>query len=741
VRTLWVDAGNGAAGDMLLAALLDAGADLAAVRAGLHGIGTEPLDVTVSPVRRHGLRAAHATVHAPPSTVPRHLADIIALLTGAGLPDEVRDFAAAVFERLARAEARVHGVDASAVGFHEVGALDAIADVVGCALALNTLGLLGSPTRVVSPVAVGSGSARTAHGILPVPAPATLELLAEAAAPLRAHAAPMELCTPTGAALLATLATSWGPPPDCVPRAVGVGAGRADPHGHPNVLRVLVGDAASAPGWAQADMCRIDATIDDLDPRLWPDVLEALRGAGAADAWCTPALMRKGRPGQVLSALAEPDRLDVVCRVVFEETTTLGVRISSVQRRSLSRDEVSVPVAGEVISVKRGRLGDRVVTVQPEYDDVRAAAARTGRPVADLLAEARAAATARDDPRGLRVRCDCARGGWRGGQMLHAGLNCPGLPGAMGCDVDQVAEDVVAGQRGVAWLVKAAVDGDRGLQAMDAGGQRRAGELQGDRAACHGGAIGRGEGMALAVGQRAGGDFGREVHVSGSKARADPERQAHRRRLAGDPEGAARAFLGREWPLGVDGRRGGRAGRARGRLGRGGAERGLAPDHGDEAVVVPAGPAVLGVGLEVAGLRAPHGAVGVDEQLDVERGVRLLALGLGESAACQLPRLAGPVLADDLRGGHAGQCGEPLRGVGRQLPVGGDARVGETRGEGGADPGDLLHVVGRRPRRVGRGVAGVAHGNLPGAAGPGPAGRGARPPAGEVVSSSRRRSR
>jgi pyridinium-3,5-bisthiocarboxylic acid mononucleotide nickel chelatase len=393
-RTLWVDAGNGAAGDMLLAALLDAGADLAAVRAGLRGIGTEPLDVTVSPVRRHGLRAAHATVHAPPSTVTRHLADIIALLSGAGLPGEVRDFSAAVFERLARAEARVHGVDASDVGFHEVGALDAIADVVGCAIALHTLDLLDSPTRVVSPVAVGSGSARTAHGILPVPAPATLELLTEAAAPLRAHAAPMELCTPTGAALLVTLATGWGPPPDCVPRAVGVGAGRADPGEHPNVLRVLVGDAVGAPGWALEDMCRIDATIDDLDPRLWPDVLEALRAAGAADAWCTPALMRKGRPGQVLSALAEADRLDVVCRAVFEQTTTLGVRISPVQRRSLSRDQVSVPVAGAVISVKRGRLGDRVVTVQPEYDDVRAAAARTGRPIADLLAEARSAAQA-----------------------------------------------------------------------------------------------------------------------------------------------------------------------------------------------------------------------------------------------------------------------------------------------------------------------------------------------------------
>jgi uncharacterized protein (TIGR00299 family) protein len=331
-------------------------------------------------------------VHAPPSTVTRRLGDIIALVSAAGLPDAVRDFAAAAFERLARAEARVHGVGVSAVSFHEVGALDAIADVVGCALALHTLDLLGSPTRVVSPVAVGSGSAQTEHGVLPVPAPATLELLLEAAAPLRTHPAPMELCTPTGAALLVTLATGWGPVPDCVPRAVGVGAGRADPRGHPNVLRVIVGESAGAPGWTLTDMCRIDATIDDLDPRLWPDVLEALRGAGAADAWCTPALMRKGRPGEVLSVLAEADRLDVVCHAVFEQTTTLGVRVSSVQRRSLSRDEVNVPVGGAVISVKRGHLGDRIVNVQPEYDEVRAAAARTGRPIADVLAEARAAA-------------------------------------------------------------------------------------------------------------------------------------------------------------------------------------------------------------------------------------------------------------------------------------------------------------------------------------------------------------
>ena len=392
--TLWIDAGNGTAGDMLLAALLDAGADLEAVRAGLHGLGTEPVQITLSQVRRHGLRAAQASVHAPPSHVQRTLGDITLLITKATLPEEVRDFSLSVFGRLARAEARVHGVDISAVHFHEVGALDAIADVVGCALALHNLDLLSSPVRVVSAVAVGSGTSRGQHGPLPIPAPATVELLVEAGAPVRSHPAEMELCTPTGAALLATLATSWGPVPDCVPLAAGTGAGSADPRGHPNVLRVLVGQPVASADWAVTDMARVDATIDDLDPRLWPDVLETLRSTGAADAWCTPVLMRKGRPGHVLSAITDSDRVDAVCRAVFELTTTLGLRVSAVQRRSLRRDQVSVHAGGQEVSVKRGHLGERVVTVQPEYDDVRAAAERTGRPVADLLAEARAAAEA-----------------------------------------------------------------------------------------------------------------------------------------------------------------------------------------------------------------------------------------------------------------------------------------------------------------------------------------------------------
>src|SRR5256884_819232 len=202
VKTLWVDASNGAAGDMLLAALLDAGADLDAVRTGLRGIDVEPVGLTLSAVRRHGLRAAQVVVDAPDSEATRNLPDVVSILSGPGLPRQVQDFAVAVFQRLARAEAGVHGVAPDEIGYHEVGALDAIADVAGCALALHSLGLLQPCTRVVSPVAAGSGSVRTAHGTVPVPVPAVLRMLADATAPLSAHPAAMELCTPTGAALL-----------------------------------------------------------------------------------------------------------------------------------------------------------------------------------------------------------------------------------------------------------------------------------------------------------------------------------------------------------------------------------------------------------------------------------------------------------------------------------------------------------------------------------------------------------
>ncbi|SHN18595.1 nickel pincer cofactor biosynthesis protein LarC [Actinacidiphila paucisporea] len=393
MKVVWVDAGNGAAGDMLLAALLDAGAEGEAVEAAWEGLDVEGIGLTRREVRRHGFRAAHVRVEAGETGVRRGLDDILGVLDrAAGLPQEPKELARAAFRRLAEAEARVHGIAPAAVHFHEVGALDAIADVVGCATALHSLGLLGPGVRrVVGPVAVGSGTVAGAHGVIPIPGPAVLELLTAAGAPIAAHPAAMELCTPTGAALLCALATEWGPPPAMTPRAVGVGAGTADPRTHPNVLRVLLGESADEPArWATSALHRVDTTVDDLDPRVWPDLLEALRTAGAADAWCVPALTRKGRPAQLLSVLVDDERLDLVCALVFEQTTTLGVRVSPVARRSLPRDRVEVIVAGCPIGVKRGYLAGRIVTVQPEYDEAAAVARRTGLPLADVLDQARA---------------------------------------------------------------------------------------------------------------------------------------------------------------------------------------------------------------------------------------------------------------------------------------------------------------------------------------------------------------
>lgn len=388
----WIDAGNGCAGDMLLAALVDAGADFAGIVDGLARLRVDGIRLTEQVVRRHGLRARRVVVEAPETRHARHLPEILDLIASAALSGAAERFATRVFGTLADAEAAVHGIERDQVHFHEVGALDAIADIVGCALGLDALGLLDA-TVTVSPIAVGGGTVTAAHGRLTVPPPAVLALLTAAGAPVAAHPAARELCTPTGAALLVTLADAYGPMPACVPAGVGVGAGTADPPGHANIVRVVIGSAAEPDRtWARAKMTVIETTVDDLDPRLWPDVLAALRTAGAADAWCAPVTTPKGRPGMVLTALAADDRVDGICAAVFAHTSTLGVRLSPTERRSLPRDSVTVDYRGRPVSVKRGYLDGVVVTAQPEYEEVKAAAAATGQPLRRVLEEVRAAA-------------------------------------------------------------------------------------------------------------------------------------------------------------------------------------------------------------------------------------------------------------------------------------------------------------------------------------------------------------
>jgi uncharacterized protein (TIGR00299 family) protein len=303
----------------------------------------------------------------------------------------VRALAHDVFCRLAEAEGRVHGHPAEDVHFHEVGALDAIADVVGVCAGIVHLGL---SRVVVSSVSVGGGTVVTEHGRLPVPPPAVVELLR--GVPTSGGPVDLELCTPTGAALLTTLADEWGSQPAMAVSHVGVGAGGRDPEGHANVLRVLLG-AATMVSRSSTDgghALLLETNVDDLDPRLWPGVIGALLEAGASDAWLTPIVMKKGRPAHTLSVLVASERVDAVRREIYRHTPTIGLRAHQVDKHALDREMTAVELHGHPVAVKVARLDGEVVNVQPEFEDVAAAATALGAPVKVLMAEAVAAAHA-----------------------------------------------------------------------------------------------------------------------------------------------------------------------------------------------------------------------------------------------------------------------------------------------------------------------------------------------------------
>jgi pyridinium-3,5-bisthiocarboxylic acid mononucleotide nickel chelatase len=379
----WLEATSGASGDMLLGAVIDAGASEAGVAAAIAAVAPERVSLRIEQVRRAGLAARHARVETADSTTDRRLADVLALIAAADLDQAVATHAGAVFRLLARAEARVHGVSPDDVHFHEVGALDALADIVGVCAGFVSLGL---EELHCGPVAVGSGTVGTAHGRLSVPAPAVVELLRGVAT----YSGPVtaEMCTPTGAALLRHWVTAWGAQPLMRVDRAGVGAGSRDVAEQPNVLRLLVG-SAGLDGASTALV--LETNVDDIDPRLWPGVLQRLLSAGASDAWLTPILMKKGRPAHTLSALTGGDTAESVRAEIFAETSAIGLREVTVGKLALDRKLAAVEIGGHRVSVKVARHRGRVVNVQPEYDDVAAAAAAASRPVKDVLADALAA--------------------------------------------------------------------------------------------------------------------------------------------------------------------------------------------------------------------------------------------------------------------------------------------------------------------------------------------------------------
>ncbi|MBZ4018056.1 nickel pincer cofactor biosynthesis protein LarC [Streptomyces purpurogeneiscleroticus] len=403
-RLAWLDVTSGVAGDMLLGALIDAGAAPEAVQQAIDEVVPGAVRLTQAAVTRAGLRATKVGVEPLAEDHPhRTWRSIRERIEEAGLAAPVAGRALAAFGRLAAAEARVHGVPVEDVHFHEVGAWDSIADVVGVCAALHDLGI----ARVTaSAVALGSGRVRTAHGDLPVPVPAVLEL---AAGWDVAGGGTGELATPTGMALVTALAAECGDLPRLRAEATGVGAGTRDTPGRPNVVRVVIGTPADAASGTDRETSAVvlEANVDDLDPRLWPGVLASLLAAGAADAWLVPILMKKGRPAHTLRVLAPRQRADALRDLVFRETSTIGVRESAVRKTALERTWVRVPMAddGEV-PVKVAHRDGVIVRATPEFEDVAALAAARGQPVVTALDAAAAAAVAKGLVPGAELPAD-----------------------------------------------------------------------------------------------------------------------------------------------------------------------------------------------------------------------------------------------------------------------------------------------------------------------------------------------
>ncbi|HET6815881.1 MAG TPA: nickel pincer cofactor biosynthesis protein LarC [Mycobacteriales bacterium] len=383
-RLAWVDCSTGVSGDMLLGAFVDLGVQLTDV-VGALGVNA---DLVVDATTREGMRGVSVTVRADSEQPTRTLSDLLRIVDSARLQERVARRAHAVLRRIASAEAYVHDTTIDEVHFHEIGAVDTIVDVVGVCFAIDALAI---DDLVVGPIALGGGTVETSHGVLPVPGPAVLELLA--ASQLSAYGGPVdvELATPTGIALLAELATAVGPMPTMRATAVGIGQGSRQLPGRPNVLRVVTGDPATS--GAGDDAWRVlEANVDDLDPRLWPEVLDRLLAAGAADAWLTPILMKKGRPAHTLSALACGGAVEAVRTAMFRESSTIGVRLSPVTKSALDREWITVEVHGAQVRVKIARLDGEIVNVAPEWADVVAAARDLDRPAKEILAAATTAA-------------------------------------------------------------------------------------------------------------------------------------------------------------------------------------------------------------------------------------------------------------------------------------------------------------------------------------------------------------
>ena len=383
-KLAYFDCFSGISGDMTLGALVDAGCDLQLLRAYLAGLQVSGWAISAEKVWKNGVSATSVRVLTEDQSKHRSLSAILEILEASNLSDTVKENATAIFRRLGEAEASVHGVPPGRIHFHEVGAVDAIVDIVGACIGFETLGI---QRFACSPLNVGGGTAKMAHGILPVPAPATAKLLQ--GKPTYANGVQKELVTPTGAAIVSTLCDTFGPQPPMSVSAIGYGAGSADLDGQPNVVRIMLGESTEkvVPGFDE-EISIVEANLDDMNPQIYGYFLEKALGAGALDVYTTPVQMKKNRPGTLLTLLCKPQDASALISLIFAETTTFGVRSYAAQRRTLPRESVSVHTKFGDVRIKLSRINGHIRRVAPEFEDCRKLATEKNVPLHQVIDEA-----------------------------------------------------------------------------------------------------------------------------------------------------------------------------------------------------------------------------------------------------------------------------------------------------------------------------------------------------------------
>lgn len=381
MKAAYFDCYSGVSGDMILGALIDAGLDPSALINTLAALPLSGYEITTEKVVKNGMAATRVTVAVSGRQHDRGLNDILGIIDAASLPGRVKQAASDIFRAIARTEAEIHNVDIDRIHFHEVGAVDSIIDIVGACAGLD---LLGIESVFCSRINVGEGTVNTAHGILPVPAPATAALLR--GVPVYSNGIQAELATPTGAAIMTHFTHRFGPLPGMKIESIGYGAGMRDLT-IPNLLRVYIGEEETRPG--HDAVVSIETNIDDMNPEFYGHVIERLLAAGALDAYITPVIMKKGRTGTLLTVLASEATAAGVRNVIFAETTTAGIRYHTMERAVLTRETRRVATRYGEVAVKFLTDGNRVITVSPEYEDCRRIAIERDVPLRMVYEEAK----------------------------------------------------------------------------------------------------------------------------------------------------------------------------------------------------------------------------------------------------------------------------------------------------------------------------------------------------------------